>query len=94
MKNSIPLIKKNEKENEKKIEELNEKIDKVNENLKENIKEINQKKCFPIKDNNDLNLIKNDIFKLENKINEISKKNTFNHIDKEINEKVENEIIN
>ena len=90
LKNSIPLIKKNEKENEKKLEELNEKIDKVNENLKENIKEINQKKYFPIKDNNDLNLIKNDIFKLENKINEISKKNTFNHIDKEMNEKVEN----
>ena len=85
LKNSIPLIKKKEKENEKKVEELNEKIDKVNENLKDNIKEINQKKYFPIKDNNDLNLIKNDIFKLENKINEISKKSTFNHIDKEIN---------
>ena len=40
---------------------------KLKENIKENIKEINQKKYFPIKDNNDLNLIKNDIFKLENK---------------------------
>ena len=81
------LIKKIDNENDKKLKKINNKIDELFKDLynKQTIKQNND--SFKNENNCNLSSINNNLYRLENKINEIPK-NTFNFNEKEINKKI------